>query len=97
MNPFEIEHIVVLLIGTLQLITIGLTGWVLSTVVKMLQRLATMEGKFDAFPIQQIANNRHRVEQLEKHQELVDHKLTSLERAMEAVKTFCGKQHNANL
>ena len=85
------------LLGTLQLIGISLTGWALLTLVKVLQRIASLEGKFDAFPVQQIANNRHRVEQLEKHQEIVDHRLTGLEQAVDAIRNFCGQRNNTNL
>jgi len=91
------EHTISILLGTLQLITIGLIGWTLSTLVKLLQRMSNLEGKFDAFPIQQINNNRHRIEQLERHEETVLLRLTAVERAVEAVKVFCGKNHNSNL
>ena len=89
--------LVYFLLGLLQVIIIGLNSWLLLTMVKVVQRLAAMETKFDAFPIQQINNNRHRIEQLERHQELVDHRMGVIEGTLEAIKRFCGANHNTNL
>lgn len=93
----DAEQIIIFLVGTLQVIGIGLMAWILKTIIALIQRIAVLEGKFDAFPIAQIANNRHRIEQLEKHQELVDHKIGSIEKVIETIKTFCMKQHGGNL
>jgi hypothetical protein len=93
----DTQMIIWFLIGTINTVTLAVLGWVLLTLIKVLQRLASLEGKFDAFPIQQIANNRHRIEQLEKHQELADHKIGLLERGFEKFKDFCGAQHGTDL
>ena len=60
------QGMVYALLGCLQVIGIGLGAWVLATMVKVLERLAQLEAKFDEFPIKQISNNRHRIEQLER-------------------------------
>lgn len=60
------EQVVWFLIGTLQLIALSMHTWVAMKIIELLQRTSILEGKFDAFPIQQIYNNRHRVENLEK-------------------------------
>lgn len=91
------EHLILLLIGTLQVIAIGLISWTLNTIVKMLQRMSNLEGKFDAFPIQQINNNRHRLEGLERHQETVLIRLTTLEQVVNGIKAFCNSKHGGNL
>lgn len=68
-----------LLVGLLQLICVGLSTWVLLKLVSVLERLAVLESKFDAFPVEQISKNRHRIENLERFNERVDARLLALE------------------
>ena len=93
-NP---ENLILFLLGTLQLIAIGISTWTLTTVIRLLQRTAMLEGKFDSFPHQQIANNRHRIEQLEKHQETVLLRMSTVEKVIDSVRAFCNKNHMGNI
>jgi len=62
--------IIFFLLGLLQVIAIGLTSWALLTLVRVLERLAKIEGKVDEFPLAQVASNRHRIENIERAMDL---------------------------
>lgn len=85
------------LLGLIEVIIAGLLGWLCLKMVEVLERLNKMEGKFDSFPVSQIQNNRHRIEGLERHMEGVEIRLSSLEKVVDALKSFCNTKHSGNL
>jgi len=72
------EQLVYFLLGILQLVGIGLTSWALLTLVRVLERLAKMDTKIDAFPLSQIQSNRHRIENLERSTDLHTEQIANL-------------------
>ena len=64
----------------LQIIGTGLTAWVLVAIVAVRERVVKMEVKLDTIPLEQIAHNRHRIENLEKAVDRVDMRMTSMEK-----------------
>lgn len=79
----DTQSFVFVLVGALQLIAIGLIGWALLKIIELLDRVGHLEGKFDAFPMQQVSHNRHRIEQLEKQNETMVMRLSRIERVCE--------------
>ena len=73
------DSLTLLSFGVLQSIGVGLSAWALVKIVAVLERLAKLEGKFDGIPLEQISNNRHRVENLEKAVDRLELRLTSIE------------------
>jgi len=82
------------LMGLIQVITLTVSGWALLKIIDIGEKQAEMNGKFDTFPIQQISNNRHRIEGLEKHIEIIDLKLSNVEKLVESLKVYCAGIHN---
>lgn len=68
------------LLGVLQVVTVGLSAWVLLRIVDILQRITKMESKFDSLPIARIDNNRHRIENLERTMDGVQMRVSNIEK-----------------
>ena len=89
------------LLGLLQVIGIGLSVWVLTTMVKVLERLAKLEVKIEEIPIAEIkddiSKNRHRINQLDSNHAELKTELNGLKRVVESMKNFCNHNHGANL
>jgi len=84
----EPQSLVFVLVGFLQIIAIGLIGWALLKIIELLDRVGHLEGKFDAFPMQQVTHNRHRIEQLERQSETTILRVNRIEKV-------CEKHHGA--
>jgi len=89
------------LLGLLQVIGIGLSVWVLTTMVKVLERLAKLEVKIEEIPIaeikEDIRKNRHRINQLDSNQAELRTEMSTLRKAVESIKNYCNHNHGGNL
>jgi len=89
------------LLGLLQVIGIGLSVWVLSTMVKVLERLSKLEVKIEEIPISEmkddIRKNRHRINQLDNNHAKLKTELGGLQRVVDSIKNYRNHNHGGNL